>query len=169
MKTLVAFMKEEMRLKENSKGKAIYGNVAGERNTISGIFNTLPNMFPVDMACHLITSSEIESEGNIKNFLGADNPLNLEKLSSEESKRILHPRTMGLHAVLVETPILHSIEFNALLDMSFKIQRNEIFSDHYSIQQMVKQGLLRKRGWDTHEITSRGKVLFELLRSFKKS
>ncbi|MHA1272914.1 MAG: hypothetical protein ACTSQS_05710 [Promethearchaeota archaeon] len=169
MKTLAAFMKEGMKLKENSKREAIHGNFAGEKNTISGIFNTLSNMFPVDMACHLITISEIESEGNITNFLGANNTLNLEKLSSEESKRILHPRTMGLHSVLVEIPILHSIEFDALLDVSFKIQRNEVLYDHYSIQQIVKQGLLREKGREILEITSRGQALFELLRSFKKS
>ncbi len=170
MKMFVSVIREGMKLKEKGAVEEIHVNIAGGRKTMSGIFTTLSNIFPVDMVYHLITSPEIEREGNIKNFLRADNTLNLEKLSSEESKRILHPKAMGLHAVLVEIPILRSIDFNDLLDVSLKIhERRKVHSNHHLIRLMVRQGLLREKGRETLEITSRGHVLFELLSSFKKS
>ncbi len=168
MREFVSAVKEGDLMKKRGVIEEIHVNIAGGRKTMSGLFATLSNIFPVDMVYHLITTPEIEQQGFIKNFLNNDNSLNKTKLDSEASKGIFHPKTKNLPTVLVEIPILHSVNFDDLLELSSKIERNEAVSDHYLIELMFKQGILTRLTHNKYKITQKGRLLFELFINYKE-
>ncbi len=137
MREFVAAIKGGELMKKRDAVEEIHVNIAGGRKIISGLFATLSNIFPVDMVYHLITTPEIEQQGFIKNFLSSDNSINIEKLDSEASKGIFHPKTKNLPTFSVEIPILHSINFDDLLELSSQILSNKAISDHYLINLML--------------------------------
>lgn len=162
MKTFVAAIREGERLRRKKEIDQIHVNITGGRKTISGIFTTLSNIFPVDMVYHLLTTPDIEQQGIIKNFLNPDNTLNTEKIQSNEFKNILHPKLINAPSILVEIPILHSIDFNELLDIMDRINKNLEISEHYLINMMIRQGFLKSTGYKRYQITEKGKSLFRL-------
>lgn len=168
MREFVTAVKEGELKKKRGDIEEIHVNIAGGRKTMSGIFATLSNIFPVDMVYHLITTPEIEKQGFIKNFINPDNSINIEKLNSEDSKGILHPKTKSLPTILVEIPILHSVNFDDLLELSSQILSNKTVSDQYLIDLMLKQGILTRQARNKYKATQKGQILFDLFMHYKK-
>ncbi|MHA1439599.1 MAG: CRISPR-associated ring nuclease, partial [Promethearchaeota archaeon] len=99
--------------------------ISGGRKTMSRIFTSLANIFPINMVYQLITTYEIEQKGYVNNFLTEGGILDEERLRLEEHQRIFHPKRYELPSSLIEIPILHTIEVEELLDIAEKIDKGE--------------------------------------------
>ncbi|MHA1294654.1 MAG: CRISPR-associated ring nuclease [Promethearchaeota archaeon] len=129
MREFITALKKGEDLKKNGEIEEIHVNISGGRKTMSGIFTSLSNIFPINIVYQLITTREIELQGNIKNFLTLSGEFDYEQVRSEEKQKILHPRKFQIASNLIEIPILHTIEIEELTEIAEKIMKGEPVSE----------------------------------------
>jgi CRISPR-associated Csx14 family protein len=166
MRTFVNAVKEGNRLRSEGKVDELHVNIAGGRKTMSGIFTSFSNIFPVDRVYHLLTTPEMEQKGYIKNFLNSDGVLDEKKIDSEGLKENLHPKVANAPSSLVEIPILHSFDFKNLLDLTKRIKNQQEITQHDLTETMVEGNMLIREGKNSFKITEKGQLLFDLFQYY---
>ncbi|MHA1282331.1 MAG: CRISPR-associated ring nuclease [Promethearchaeota archaeon] len=165
MRTFIAAVKEGLTLKNRDRIDEIHVNIAGGRKTMSGVFTALSNLFPVDRVYHLITTPEMERRGYIKNFLDANNNLRMDLLESDDLKKNLHPKFAEQASTLVEIPILSTINFNDLANITRYINEGRTISHNIIIETLLNQNFIRKEG-KMYKFTRKGQLILNLVNEY---
>ncbi len=166
MKTFVDAIKEGERFRSKGEIDEIHVNIAGGRKTMSGVFTSLSNIFPVDKVYHLLTTPEMERKGFIKNFLKSDGTVDKEKISSDDLKVNLHPKVANAPSTLVEIPILHAFNFERLLNLTREIEKQNKISEYNLVKIMVREEFLIREGKNSYSFTNKGRLLFNLIKYY---
>jgi len=166
MKTFVNAIKEGERFRYRGEIDEIHVNIAGGRKTMSGVFTSLSNIFPVDKVYHLLTTTEMEQRGNIKNFLRSDGTIDKERINSDDLKVNLHPKVANAPSTLVEIPILHSFNFERLLNLTKEIEKQQKISEYDLMKIMVREEFLIREDKNNFSFTDKGRLLFNLIKYY---
>ncbi|MHA1327663.1 MAG: CRISPR-associated ring nuclease [Promethearchaeota archaeon] len=169
IRTFISAIKEGIKLKNDREVDEIHVNIAGGRKTMSGLFTSLSNIFPVDRLYHLITTNQMELRGHIKNFLDENNELDLERLDNEELKHNLHPKLINEYSVLVEIPILRGLELEELIEINRRITAGRNLTPSKIITDLIKQGILKRTGENKYSYTKKGLLIKDLIEYYLKS
>ncbi len=166
MKIFVNAVKEGNRYRAEGLVDEIHVNIAGGRKTMSGIFTSLSNIFPVDKVYHLLTTPEMERKGFIKNFLTEEGELDEERINSGDLKANIHPKAANLPSNLVEIPILHSFEFENLLQLTREVINRKKVSQNDLTDIMIREKMLIREGKDLFKFTEKGRQIFNLFQYY---
>lgn len=166
MKTFVNALHEGERFKKRDKVEEIHLNIAGGRKTMSGVFTSLSNIFPVDKVYHLLTSPEIEQNGHIKNFLTVDDTLKKDLLENKTVKKILHPKVTQNQSILVEIPLLKAVDFQELLKTAKHFLKEEKISNYKMAKMLIRNRIIEPINDNKYKPTKEGGILFDLLKHY---
>ncbi|MHA1335809.1 MAG: CRISPR-associated ring nuclease [Promethearchaeota archaeon] len=167
MRTFITAVMEGISLKSKKKVDEIHVNIAGGRKTMSGVFTALSNLFPIDRVYHLITTPEMERRGYIKNFLDDNGNLDDSILMSKDLKNNLHPKLANEDSFLVEIPILSTLNFNELVEITRLIRERKPVPDDVIIEILLNRNFIRKKG-DYYVFTKKGNVILKMVSDFIK-